>query len=175
MEASEFKRRFLSFHPKLYRLALRITGSREDAEDMVQDAYLKLWSRRDELEAVENPEAFCVTVLRNVCFNALRGRKTEMTGDGDDDNHKLVAAETDVGREVEARDAADVVMGLIRKLPDNQREVMLMRDVGDCPYDEIEAVTGLSSGNVRTLLSRARKKIKEQFFAIQNYELKQDR
>lgn len=169
MDASEFKQRFLSFHRKLYCVAFSLTGNREDAEDMVQDAYLRLWDRRDELDRVVNAEAFCVTVLKNVCFNALRSRKPISATE---DETMPVAADVDVGREVESRDAVSVVSELIKRLPPNQRQVIVMRDVGDCPYEEIEAATGMSAGNIRTLLSRARKKIKEQFTAIQNYELK---
>lgn len=169
MDASEFKQRFLPFHRKLYCVAFSLTGNREDAEDMVQDAYLRLWDRRDELDRVVNAEAFCVTVLKNVCFNALRSRKPISATE---DETMPVAADVDVGREVESRDAVSVVSELIKRLPPNQRQVIVMRDVGDCPYEEIEAATGMSAGNIRTLLSRARKKIKEQFTAIQNYELK---
>jgi RNA polymerase sigma-70 factor (ECF subfamily) len=61
-------------------------------------------------------------------------------------------------------------MTLIGQLPDQQRQIMQMRDVEDLPYEEIEKATGLTSVNIRVLLSRARKKIREQFLAIRNYE-----
>ena len=63
MEAETFKQRFLSFHPKLYRIALALVESPEDAEDILQEAYTKLWSKRDSLEAVQQPEAFAVTIV----------------------------------------------------------------------------------------------------------------
>lgn len=53
MNAENFKQRYLPFHDKMYRLAFRYTGSWENAEDMVQETYLKLWKKRDEL-----PEMF---------------------------------------------------------------------------------------------------------------------
>jgi RNA polymerase sigma-70 factor (ECF subfamily) len=61
-------------------------------------------------------------------------------------------------------------MTLIGQLPDQQRQIMQMRDVEDLAYEEIEKATGLTSINIRVLLSRARKKIREQFLAIRNYE-----
>ena len=52
MDAAEFKQQFLPYHRKLYRVAFRLTGNPQDAEDMVQEAYLKLWNKRDELADV---------------------------------------------------------------------------------------------------------------------------
>ena len=59
---------------------------------------------------------------------------------------------------------------IIGTLPDEQQQVVKMRDVDDCSYEEIVQATGLSAVNVRVLLSRARKKIQEQFNAINSYE-----
>lgn len=61
MDTAEFKQQFLPYHRKLYRVAFRLTGNPQDAEDMVQEAYLKLWNKRDELADVLNTEAYCVT------------------------------------------------------------------------------------------------------------------
>ncbi len=168
MGGDEFKRLFLPLHQRLYRIAFSLTGNREDAEDMVQEAYMRLWKRRDDLDGVDNPEAFGVTVVKNVCLNMLRSRRQDEETDVGGGTEP--AAETDVGREIEARDALGVVAELIERLPERQREVIRMRDVGDCSFEEIETATGLSAGNVRTLLSRARKRIKDQFMAIMMYE-----
>lgn len=56
MDTAEFKQQFLPYHRKLYRVAFRLTGNPQDAEDMVQEAYLKLWNKRDELADVLNTE-----------------------------------------------------------------------------------------------------------------------
>ena len=70
--AEDFKRRFLPFHPKLYRIAFALVGNSDDAEDILQEAYSKLWMKREELEVVQNPEAFCVTLIKNVCLDYRR-------------------------------------------------------------------------------------------------------
>ncbi len=168
MGGDEFNSLFLPLHQKLYRRAFSLTGNREDAEDMVQEAYMRLWKRRDDLDGVDNPEAFGVTVVKNVSPNMLRCRRQDE--ETDVGGGMEPAAGTDVGREIEARDALGVVAELIERLPERQREVIRMRDVGDCSFEEIETATGLSAGNVRTLLSRARKRIKDQFMAIMSYE-----
>ena len=168
MEASEFKRKFLPLNHKLYRIAFCLTGNKEDAEDMVQDAYLRIWERRADLDGIDNLEAFSVTVVKNVCLNMLRNRRQDE--EIDSGQRPDVVAETDVGREIESRDVMGIVAALIERLPERQRDVIRMRDVGDCSFEEIGMSTGLSPGNIRTLLSRARKRIKEQYLAIMNNE-----
>ena len=58
MDAESFKRMFLPCHAKLYGVACRLLENAEDAEDLIQEAYLKLWSKREELTLISNPEAF---------------------------------------------------------------------------------------------------------------------
>lgn len=169
MDANDFKRKFLPYHRKLYRVAFHLMGNAQDAEDMVQEAYLKLWKRRDGLPPdIDNLEAYCVTLVKNVCYDALR--LSHLEEDGRPPEELSIAGSTNVSHEVELRDEARQVMTLIGKLPDQQRQVMQMRDVEDRPYEEIEEATGLTSVNIRVLLSRARKKIREQFLEIRNYE-----
>lgn len=72
MTAEDFKCRFLPLHPKLYRIAFALVGNADDAEDILQETYSKLWMKREELEAVRNPEAFCVTWVKNCCLDYLR-------------------------------------------------------------------------------------------------------
>ena len=169
MDANDFKRKFLPYHRKLYRAAFHLMGNAQDAEDMVQEAYLKLWKRRDELPTdIANLEAYCVTLVKHVCHDALR--LAHLEEDGCPPEELPIAGSTNVAHEVELKDEAHQVMTLIGQLPDQQRQIMQMRDVEDLAYEEIEKATGLTSVNIRVLLSRARKKTREQFLAIRNYE-----
>ena len=80
MDANDFKRKFLPYHRKLYRAAFHLMGNAQDAEDMVQEAYLKLWKRMDELPTdIANLEAYCVTLVKNICYDALRLRTWRKT------------------------------------------------------------------------------------------------
>ena len=169
MDANDFKRKFLPYHRKLYRAAFHLMGNAQDAEDMVQEAYLKLWKRRDELPTdIANQEAYCVTLVKHVCHDALR--LAHLEEDGRSPEELPIIGNTNVAHEVELKDETSQVMTLIGQLPAQQRQIMQMRDVEDLPYEEIEKATGLTSVNIRVLLSRARKKIREQFLAIRNYE-----
>lgn len=169
MDANEFKRRFLPCHQKLYRVAFRLMENAEDAEDMVQETYLRLWKKREEIPPdIENVEAYCIRIIRNLCLDALKAPQIE--------EEQCPIEELDVPqtgslmREVETRDEASIVRRIIQDLPEQQRQIVKMRDVDDLPYEEIEQITGLTTVNIRVLLSRARKKIREQFNAIGSYE-----
>lgn len=159
MDATEFKRLFLPCSRKMMTVAWRLTGNDLSAEDLVQDTFMRLWSKRDELEHVVNAEAYCITTLKHVFYD--QQRKAHL-GEVDPPPDELnVAADDDVGREVENRDAAETVMRLITRLPAQQRCIIQMRDIDDMSYEEISAATGLSQVNVRVLLSRARRQVRE--------------
>ena len=169
MHASDFKQKFLPYHRKLYRSAFHILGNAQDAEDMVQEAYLKLWQRRNELPPdITNLEAYCVTLVKHLCYD--KRRISQLDEDERTPEELTLTEKSNVAHEVELKDEANQVMKLIDQLPDQQKQIMQMRDVEDRTYEEIEKVTGLTSINIRVLLSRARKKIREQFLEIMNYE-----
>lgn len=75
MDAESFKREFLPYHRKLYLVACKLLENAADAEDLVQEAYLKLWDKREGLALISNPEAFSVTLVKNMCFDLLRSKK----------------------------------------------------------------------------------------------------
>ncbi|MDE5968959.1 MAG: RNA polymerase sigma factor [Muribaculaceae bacterium] len=171
MSADEFKRIFLPCHQRLYRLAFRLTGCSSNAEDLVQDAFLKMWDRRSDLRTLDSPEAYALTILKNIFIDTTRRRHIEFSGD-DDTKALQVTSEIDLAEQIEWHDNASLVNALIAKLPENQRRVMRMRDIADFSFEEIETATGLSQANIRTLLCRARKQVKQQFIALMNYERK---
>lgn len=162
MDADSFKRLFLPLHPKLFRIAYALVESKADAEDILQDAYCKLWNRRDELAGIQSPEAFCVTLVKNLCLDFLRSAHANRH---DEEITEAITLSTDSSpeKELETQDKIRQVRRLINKLPQNQRQVLKLRGINDYSLDEIEQITGLSAVNIRVLLSRARKIIREQF------------
>lgn len=167
MDADRFKKEFLPFHRKLYFVAYRLLESEADAEDLVQEAYLKMWDKRESLQAIGNPEAFSVRLVKNMCYDILRSGKNVL-------NKQAVELgevnETTHADPLETKDDLRVVKNIIASLPEQQQKVVVLRDIKECSYEEIAQLTGLSSGNVRVLLSRARKKIREQFNKLNDYE-----
>ena len=167
MDAEEFKQRFLPLHTQLYRTAFRLMGNAMDAEDMVQEAYLKLWERRDDLGHVANMEAYCTSLIRHICIDAFRRKRPEEDSPPPEDFP--LADNEDAATALERQEEATQLTNLINRLPEGQRTVMTLHDVEGCSYEEIEEATGFTAVNIRVMLSRARKKIREQFERIRNY------
>ena len=138
-----------------------------DAEDLVQEAYLKLWDKREGLSVISNPEAFSVTLVK-ICVLICFVQESMFCPD------KAWSYQTyqDVFQpdNLEAREGVRQIKDIIAHLPEQQQRIINMRDIKGCSYEEIEQVTGLNSINVRVLLSRARKKIREEFNKWNNYE-----
>ena len=161
MPASLFKQLLLPLYPRLQRVALRLLDNAEDAEDMVQEVYMKLWSKRDALPDVKDVEAYCVTLTKNMCIDRLRIAEAEKE---DMDEVPIMLAETDdVEAQVERHDAVEQVKQIIETLPEHQQQVITLRDIEDCSFEEIAEQTGLTAVNIRMLLSRARRTIRERF------------
>lgn len=161
MNAECFKQQYLPCHQKLYRIAFHLLGNARDAEDMVQEAYLKLWNKRNELSEVKNPESYSVVILKNLCFDLLRSAKDNM--DNRTPEELNIATDTLLVTEIETKDELNQMKQIITHLPRQQQQVMILRHVNDCSMEDIEQITGLNAINIRVLLSRARKKIREQF------------
>ena len=158
MNAEEFKRIYYPFHPKLYRIAFALLNNAADAEDILQDTYYKLWSKRDELSDILQPEAFSVKLLKNLCLDFLRAPGNSTDGESTEIMH--MTADTTPQSELESKEKIKQIETLIEQLPEKQRIVIRMRGCGDCSLEEIEAATGESAANVQVLLSRARKTLR---------------
>ena len=159
MPASLFKQLLLPLYPRLQRVALRLLGNAEDAEDMVQEVYMKLWNKRDALPDVQDVEAYCVTLTKNMCIDRLRMAEAEKADV--DEVPTMLAATDDVEAQVERHDDVEQVKQIIGTLPEHQQQVIILRDMEDCSFEEIAEQTGLTAVNIRMLLSRARKTIRE--------------
>ena len=81
MKSSEFKLLVMPYSSRLYRMAFRLMGNREEAEDMVQEVYVKLWGMRDELGKYNSIEALAIRITRNLCLDQLRRRKVNLDAD----------------------------------------------------------------------------------------------
>ena len=102
-----------------------------------------------------------------MCFDLLRSGKYTLSRQSVElaEVHNVSQADN-----FEVRDEAQQVRHIIARLPVQQQKIVTLRDVKGCSYEEIEQVTGLNATNVRVLLSRARKKIREEFNKWNNYE-----
>lgn len=164
MVAKDFKTSVLPVSKKLLRFATRFLHNEDEARDVVQDVFLKLWQRKETLDEVENIEAFAMRMTRNRCLDVIRANKTVPIDE--DTDRRLKAKTIDVHSKVELGESAAQIKLLIRKLPDLQQNVMHMRDIEQLSYDEIAEATGLKRNAIRVNLSRARKKVRDEFLKM---------
>lgn len=164
MNAENFKQVFLPLHSKLYRIAYRLLENQNDAQDIIQEVYMKLWMIRDECTDIQNTEAYCVTLVKNLCLTQLNKAYHRFRHEG---TEQLNMADTGISPDIylETKDDLIQIKRLIDQMPGQQKEVMILKHFRGCSNEEIEQITGLSNGNIRTMLSRGRKKIKELFKA----------
>jgi RNA polymerase sigma factor (sigma-70 family) len=164
MIARDFKTNILPVSKKLLRFATLFLKDEDEAKDVVQDVFLKLWQKRDELEKVENIEAFAMRMTRNRCLDVIRASKT-ITISAETDR-KMKEESLDVHKQVEFIESANQIKKLINQLPDLQRTVMYLRDIEQLTYDEIAETTELQLNAIRVNLSRARKKVRDEFLKL---------
>ena len=159
MENISFRTTVLPLSDRLFRLALRITMNRAEAEDVVQDTLLKVWEQRSQWEQINSLEAFAIAICRNRALDVLKraGRNTKSLDEVDDVHSPM----PNVQSSIEAREQLSLVRRLMDSLPELQRTIMLLRDIEGKTYQEIAQTLDISETQVKVYLHRARTKIKE--------------
>lgn len=168
MDIDEFKARFLPLSKPLYWVAWRLTTNQADAEDLVQETMMRLWQIRNRLTNIENDTAFSTRMLHNIFIDSYRRQHATLTDSSPEE--MSLASNEDATQRIEQVEEACIIHQLIARLNEPGRSIIRMRDMENRTYEEITQKTGLNEAHVRVLLSRARKKIREQFNTICHYE-----
>lgn len=153
IDSTTFRRKIIPLYKPMYAAAAAILGDRDEAADAVQDAMERLWQARETLGSVQSLPAYCMTVLRRVAVDRIRRRRPAEPIDG--------IVEPAVPPDCNSGETADIINRIIATLPPNQQAVIRLSAFYQRSNDEIAAQTGLSNENVRQLLSRARRRIRE--------------
>ncbi len=168
MTRKEFETDILPLSRTLYRFAFRFLSSKEEAEDAVQEVFLKLWKMRDRLSEYNNIRAFTMTMTRNHCLDRLRKNKMEFIDDTRTDDTRT--SDMNIDDRIENMETFRVVMEIINNMPENYRSVIQLRDVDGYEYGEIAEKLKIDINNLRVILSRARKMVREKL-KKKNYEM----
>lgn len=161
---SIFQQHIFPVRNKLYRFALRITGSIHEAEDVVQDVLTKAWKISEEPEnaaQIRNWEAWCMTLTHNRSLDRNRSRTVRRTSSLDivPDTASVSDHPASV---LEQQETINRVKKMMQELPEKHRLVMHLRDIEEMTYDEIASTLDMTLDQVKTNLHRARKAIREQ-------------
>ncbi|PHR12373.1 MAG: RNA polymerase subunit sigma-70 [Aequorivita sp.] len=165
MEKTEFIALVIPFKDKLYRLAKRILISKDEAEDAVQEVFMKLWNGKQNIENYNNPEAFAITMTKNYCLDRLKSKQAS--------NLKIVHSNyqtsENIEKKIEANDGVEMVFKIMETLPEQQRIVLQLRDVEQFEFSEIAQMLDSNETAIRVALSRARKTVRDAMIKNYNY------
>lgn len=162
MVQEQYKILIQPIRQQLYFVALKLLADEQDAEDAVQEALLKLWAARTSFLVHENPNAFAITVLKNQCLDKLRLRKNVESIE----NQAMCVENENPHLLLERKNENEIIRRIINRLPQLQQLIITMKDVEEYEVDEIAEIIGTSTEAVRMNLSRARKKVREEFLKI---------
>ncbi|MEM6318427.1 MAG: RNA polymerase sigma factor [Bacteroidota bacterium] len=167
MSELEFKRKVFSLAERLFPMVARLLGNRTSAEDAIQEIMLKLWEKRHQIGQHANITGFVFLTARNYCIDVLRKRKLKI----DHAPTQLQQLKSAHGQEQsEWRDLNGIVKKILEELPEQQRAILMMRDLDGYEFVEIAAATQLKVEHVRVLLSRARKQVSLRLAKMYDYE-----
>src|SRR5688572_12348921 len=170
MDLEAFENRVLPAKNKLFRFALRFLGNEEDAKDIVQEVFIRVWNGREQMKQVENWEAWCMRITRNLSLDRIRMLTRKQTQPIEETinlhNEALTPHEsTEIGESMVK------IAQMIAELPEKQRQVIHLRDVEGYSYQEICEVLELDMNQVKVNLFRARNSVREKMTKIDAYGL----
>ena len=165
MKQKEFLNTILPCKNTLYRLAKRLLVSSDEAEDAVQEVFLKLWKGRDKIDNYRSPEAFAITMTKNYCLDRLKSKQAS--------NIKIVhnnyKNSENIERTIEGNEGVELVTKIMETLPEKQKMIMQLRDIEQFEFAEISQMLEINETAIRVALSRARKAVREQLIKQYNY------
>lgn len=152
---------------RLYNLALRLLGSREAAEDAIQEVFLRVYQKADQLDAGRDPGPWLTTITLNACRAQWRSPRYRMqvqarSLDADPAlSESLAAGAPGTEAETLRAEQRQMLHRALMQLPESQREIVLLHDYEDLGHDEIAKLQGMSHAAVRKRYSRALEKLRE--------------
>lgn len=165
-----FQHDILPLKNELYRLALRITLSREEAEDVVQDTMIKVWNNRDRWQEIDSIEAYCLTICRNLSLDVLRKKDNQLQSIEEEDVLASQQSTQNLQEAIIQKDRLQLIRQLVDALPEKQRSCMQLRDFEGKSYKEIATILNISEEQVKVNIFRARQTIKQRYQDIEKQE-----
>lgn len=162
-----FEALVLAHQKQVYNLCLRLSGSPEDAYDLSQEAFIKAWRGLAQYQFGAEFSTWLYRLTRNVCIDHLRQRKRRPTvpleTEQDGETAALPLPDSAPGPEERALQAEKqrVLASAVQALPEDQREILILRVVNDLPYERISEILSLPLGTVKSRLARARIQLKK--------------
>lgn len=167
---AEFEKLVIQESPRLFRVIVRMVGDDDEARSIMQETFLQAWQRRDTFRRESKLTTWLYAIGINLSRGALRKAKRLSSLDDQDVermqpsfNKGMFAHDVDEWSPLqlaELSDRKEMVHGAINRLPDDYREVVIMRDIEELDTDEVASALGISNGAVRVRLHRARQALR---------------
>lgn len=170
MNIEAFQNRVLPAKNKLFRFALRFLGNEEEAKDVVQEVFIRVWNGREQMNEVQNWEAWCMRITKNLSLDRIRTlarKQTHPLETGYDVRQETLSPH----ESTEIQESMNRVNQFIAALPEKQRQVIHLRDVEGYSYNEICEILELDMNQVKVNLFRARNAVREKLMKINAYGL----
>ena len=169
MKKISFRDDVLPLKDKLFRLAFRITLDTAEAEDIVQEALIRVWQNRAKWQEISSIEAYCQIICRRLALDAAgKAGHGNVLLDEHSQQHLLTVTPEE---QFDNRERLSLIKQLMDSLPEVQRTIMELRDIEGLSYQEISNVMDLTEVQVKVYLHRARTKIKNKVEEFERYEL----
>jgi RNA polymerase sigma factor (sigma-70 family) len=170
MNLEAFQNRVLPVKNKLFRFALKFLGNEEEAKDVVQEVFIRVWNGREQMNEVQNWEAWCMRITKNLSLDRIRSVTRRQTQPLEDGYHVLQES-LSPHESTEIRESMNRIDQFIAALPEKQRQVIHLRDVEGYSYNEICEILELDMNQVKVNLFRARNAVREKLIKINAYGL----
>ena len=161
MTTQEYNKAVLSLSHRLYGYVFKSLRDEDDANDIVQDAFMKLWQHRENVE-VEKAKSWLFTTAHNALINFVKKHSRMQSMEG---SSYLEPSENSNSTNFELKEVID---RCLKNLPEIQRSILLLRDMEGYSYEEIGEMLKLNESQVKVYLFRARQKMKDQIKDISN-------
>lgn len=161
MKQDKFRNNILPLVDKLFRLALSITGNKEDAEDTVQDALFNIWKKKEDWDSIENIEAYCYRSTRNIALDKISLKINQQ--ESLDKHEDFAEAMPNAQDKLEEEEQIAFLERLISRLKEKQRSIFILRELEGLSYKQIAEVMQITEEQVKINLFRARQKLKDFF------------
>ena len=170
MKNISFRDDVLPLKNELFRLALRITLNRFEAEDIVQDTLIKVWNRRSDWNDIDSIEAFSLTICRNLSLDRIKRKENNNDSLEDVKGAEPLTSSNPQDRKIQA-DRVGLIKLIVDSLPEKQRSCIQLRDFEGKSYKEIATILDITEEQVKVNIFRARQAVKHKYMKLDNYGL----
>ena len=167
MNLQDFNTKIYPLKDKIFRFAKRMLEQTEEAEDLVQEVFIRMWKHRERLDEYRSVEALAMITTKNLCLDKLKARKHPF--ESLNDQWRFIESIAEENRP----DHSDLITGVkeaMNNLPEQSRMIVHLRDIEGYEFNEIADVMGMQENAVRVALSRGRKRIREILINDRSYE-----